>query len=243
MSTVEPTLASTVEPTSPSTVEPTTGGTVEPTTGESTSARAVAEGLERLRSARPDQAMRADARRNYERLLAAASAAFAEHGSDDVSLEEIARRAGVGIGTLYRHFPSRPALLEAVYQDQVEALGVLASKLLAAESPGAALAQWVRALVDFTISKRGLTKELLAGSPFLPLCKTVIGESSNAVLERAQCASAARADVTGSDLYRMAHGLVTAADFGTDDPGLLDRMVSVVLAGLLTDPADHSPRQ
>src|SRR5260370_41542128 len=113
----------------------------------STSVRAAADGLEQLRSARPDGAMRADARRNYERLLAAALAAFAERGADDVSLEEIARRAGVGIGTLYRHFPTRPALLEAVYRDQVEALGTLAGQLLTAESPGAAIREWVPALV------------------------------------------------------------------------------------------------
>ncbi len=177
--------------------------------------------------------MRADARRNYERLLAAAAAAFAERGADDVSLEEIARRAGVGIGTLYRHFPTRPALLEAVYRDQVEALGTLAGKLLTAESPGAAIGEWVRALVEFSATKRNLSRELIAGSPFLPACKTVIGESSNALLERAQQAGVARPDVTGSDLYRMAHALVTASEFGADDPGLLDRMVSVVLAGLL----------
>ncbi len=207
---------------------------------ESTSVRAAADGLNQLRSARPDRTMRADARRNYERLLTAAFAAFAERGADDVSLEEIARRAGVGIGTLYRHFPTRPALLEAVYRDQVEALGVLAGKLLAAESPGAALAEWVKALVEFSATKRGLTRELMADSPFLPVCKTVIGESSNALLERAQRAGVARADVTGSDLYRMAHGLVMAAEFGRDDPGLLDRMVSVVLAGLLADPGATS---
>src|SRR3984957_4707888 len=75
---------------------------------------------------------RADARRNYDLLLAAAAAAFAERGADDVSLEEIARRAGVGIGTLYRHFPARQALLEAVYKDQVDALEILAGNLQAA---------------------------------------------------------------------------------------------------------------
>lgn len=201
---------------------------------EPASMSVAAEGLEQLRSARPDGGMRADARRNYERLLAAASALFTERGSDDVSLEEIARAAGVGIGTLYRHFPTRPALLEAVYRDQVEALGVLAGKLLAAESPTAALTDWMRALVDFSKSKRGLTRELLGDSPFLPVCKTVIRESSDALLKRAQQAGEARADLTGSDLQRMAHGLVTAAEYGSDDPGLLDRMLSVVLAGLLT---------
>ena len=202
----------------------------------STALLAAAEGLEELRSSRPDTGMRADAKRNYERLLAAASAAFTERGSDDVSLEEIARRAGVGIGTLYRHFPTRPALLQAVYRDQVEALGLLAGKLIAAESPSDALAEWMRALVDFSISKRGLTRELLGDSPVLPVCKAVVRESSNALVERAQRAGVVRADITGSDLQRMAHGLVTAAEYGADDPGLLDRMVSVVLAGMLTEP-------
>lgn len=204
-------------------------------------ARAAANELETLRSARPDRHMRADARRNYERLLSAAADVFAEHGSDEVSLEEIARRAGVGIGTLYRHFPSRPALLEAVYRDQVEALGVLANKLLVAESAEAALGDWVRALVAFSTTKRGLTRELVADSPFLPVCKTVIGQCSNALLERAQRAGVARADVTGSDLYRMAHGLVMAAEFAPNDPAILSRMVAVVLAGLAVDPAAESP--
>src|SRR5262250_3013922 len=169
--------------------------------GESTSVRAAAAGLEQLRSTRADKGMRSDARRNYERLLAAAWAAFAERGSDDVSLEEIARRAGVGIGTLYRHFPNRQCLLEAVYRDQVVALGGRAAKLLAAESPADALAEWLRDLVVFSSTKRSLTKELLAvldtESSFLPVCKTVIGQSTGALLERAQQAGVVRADVTG----------------------------------------------
>src|SRR5215468_5075066 len=109
----------------------------------------------------PAPPKRADARRNYERLLTAASAAFAEHGADDVSLEEIARRAGVGIGTLYRHFPARQALLEAVYKDQVDGLDALASKLLVAESPGAALGEWMRAFVGFARTKRSLSSALV----------------------------------------------------------------------------------
>src|SRR5216683_5754196 len=107
--------------------------------------------------AREPRPMRADAQRNYTRLLDAATAAFLEHGSDDVSLEEIARRAGVGIGTLYRHFPNRQSLLEAVYRDQVLALGGRAAKLLAAESPEDALAEWLRDLVSFSSTKRSLT--------------------------------------------------------------------------------------
>src|SRR5215472_5244918 len=100
---------------------------------------------------------RADARRNYERLIAAAAAVFAERGADDVSLEEIARRAGVGIGTLYRHFPTRQALLEAVYIDQVESLSARAGELLRAESPADALAEWLRAMVKFSSTKRSMT--------------------------------------------------------------------------------------
>src|SRR5580704_16415153 len=93
--------------------------------------------------------MRADAQRNYDRLLQAAVAAFAEHGADDVSLEEIARRAGVGIGTLYRHFPTRKALL------------VRATELKEADSPSEALAAWLRALTVFSATKRNLTSALL----------------------------------------------------------------------------------
>src|SRR6266852_1321868 len=93
--------------------------------------------------AREPRQMRADAQRNYTRLLDAATAAFLEHGADDVSLEEIARRAGVGIGTLYRHFPTRQALLEAVYRDQAEALHARALELLSSPSPGEALATWL----------------------------------------------------------------------------------------------------
>ena len=92
--------------------------------------------------------MRADAQRNYTRLLEAATAAFVEHGADDVSLEEIARRAGVGIGTLYRHFPTRQALLEAVYTDQVDTLSARAQELLsscAKQIKGAAESLLIRA--------------------------------------------------------------------------------------------------
>src|ERR1700729_4527354 len=97
--------------------------------------------------------MRADARRNYDRLLSAAAAAFAEHGADDASLEEIARRAGVGIGTLYRHFPTRQALLEAVYRDQVDGMRAKADELLASDSPSGALAEWLHALSAFSSTK------------------------------------------------------------------------------------------
>ena len=175
--------------------------------------------------------LRADARRNYQRLLAAAGAAFAERGADDVSLEEIARRAGVGIGTLYRHFPTRQALLEAVYRDQVDALDARAAELIQADSPAAALAEWLAALVTFGKAKRGLTTGML-DSELLSSCRDVLHGATDTLLARAQQAGAVRADVQGADVIRLVHAVSIAADLG-QDPGQADRMLALVFAGLL----------
>jgi AcrR family transcriptional regulator len=187
----------------------------------------------------PADGMRADARRNYQRLLAAAGAAFAERGADDVSLEEIARRAGVGIGTLYRHFPTRQALLEAVYRDQVDALGARAAELIQVDSPAAALAEWLAALVAFGKAKRSLTTGLL-DSELLSSCRDVLHGATDALLTRAQQAGAVRADVQGADVIRLAHGVSMAADLG-QDPGQAGRMLALVLDGLLS-PAGRPAR-
>ena len=181
--------------------------------------------------------MRADARRNYDRLLAAALAAFGEQGADTASLEEIARRAGVGIGTLYRHFPTRQALLEAVYRDQVDALGVVAAELMQAESPGAALARWLQALVTFGGTKRSLTTALLEtldkDSELLSSAGAVLRESTTQLLARAQQAGAARTDVKGTDVLRLVHGVSMAAEWAPGDPGQAERMLALVIDGLL----------
>ena len=180
--------------------------------------------------------MRADARRNYERLLAAAGEAFAERGADDVSLEEIARRAGVGIGTLYRHFPTRQALLEAVYRDQVDALGARAAELAQSDSPAAALAEWVTALVTFGKAKRSLTTALLEvldrDSELLSSSRDVLRGATDELLERAQRAGVARTDVRGTDVMRLAHGVSMTADLG-QDPDQAERMLALILDGLL----------
>jgi AcrR family transcriptional regulator len=185
--------------------------------------------------ARHAEGMRADARRNYQRLLAAAGAAFAERGADDVSLEEIARRAGVGIGTLYRHFPTRQALLEAVYRDQVDALEARAAELLESDSPGAALAEWLAALVAFSKAKRSLTAAML-DSQLLLSCKEVLHGATEALLTRAQQAGAVRAGVQGADVMRLTHAVSLAAGMG-QDPGQAERMLALVLGGVL-NPAD-----
>src|SRR5215475_9175276 len=105
---------------------------------------------------------RADARRNYEKILAAAREAFAE-GGESTALEEIARRAGVGIGTLYRHFPNRQALLEAVYRDQVGVQCAWGRELLATRPPAEALPLWLHSVLTYNLSMRGLKEALMAG--------------------------------------------------------------------------------
>src|SRR5690348_3459677 len=101
------------------------------------------------------RAMRADARRNYERLLKVAAEAFAEHG-EGASLDDIAKRAGVGSGTLYRHFPTRRALLEAAYVDRIESLAARAAELAERLPPGEALVEWLNELGAGMLRIRGL---------------------------------------------------------------------------------------
>ena len=179
--------------------------------------------------------MRADAQRNYARLLDAARAAFLERGADDVSLEEIARRAGVGIGTLYRHFPTRQALLEAVYRDQVDTLSARAEELLRTESPEEALAEWMRALLEFSSTKRSMTSALLAtlgtDSELLSACVTVIRTAAEALLARAQQAGVVRPDADAGDLMRLVHAVNIATE-KAPDPGQADRMLALILDGL-----------
>lgn len=183
--------------------------------------------------------MRADARRNRERLLTAALAAFTEHGSDDTSLEEIARRAGVGIGTLYRHFPNRRALLEAVYQDQVDALCADAGPLAAGPTPGAALTAWLRDLTQFGLTKRSLTTELLAApeganAPVFSSCRAELVEAATKLLARAQEAGEARPDLQPTDLMRLSHAIVVATEWAADRPREADRLLDIMLGGVLT---------
>ena len=102
---------------------------------------------------------RADAVRNRERVLEAAKAIFSA-GGPDASLEAVARRAGVGIGTLYRHFPTREALFEAVYRREVEQLGELAEQLKSEAAPVDALRRWLRSNVEFVATKKGMSAAL-----------------------------------------------------------------------------------
>jgi AcrR family transcriptional regulator len=144
---------------------------------------------------------RADARRNHDALLDAARDVFAAHGAD-APLEEIARRANVGIATLYRNFPTRQELLEAVYVHEVQAL-VASADDLADQSPWDALETWLRRFVEYTATKRAILEELAAGSPLFATCFDAIVGAGEPLLTRAQQARLARSDVTFDDVLRL----------------------------------------
>jgi AcrR family transcriptional regulator len=175
--------------------------------------------------------MRADARRNYEKLLAVARDAFAEDNS--VTLEEIARRAQVGIGTLYRHFPSRPALLEAIYVDQVEMLCGTARELAAALPPWEALVEWLHRYVGYVGTKRALAEQLTAslGQPSAVFrgCRELLFTGAEPLLKRAQEAGVVRADVSIDDVIRLVSG-ITMMTFSEE--GQMERGVNIALDGL-----------
>jgi|HubBroStandDraft_5_1064220.scaffolds.fasta_scaffold15994_5 AcrR family transcriptional regulator len=232
----------------PADVEHTAGGSGEPSPrassavdgsgGSSPGASTLAGGSggSSPRASIAPRPMRADAQRNYQRLLDAAVAVFAEHGADDASLEEIARRAGVGIGTLYRHFPTRQALLEAVYRDQVDGMRAKADELLASDSPSDALAEWLRALSAFSSTKRSLTAALLEtlgkDSELLSACSAVIYGAADELLIRAKEVGAVRPDADGRDLMRLVHAVNIAAQHAPTDPGQRDRLIGIILDGL-----------
>jgi AcrR family transcriptional regulator len=174
---------------------------------------------------------RADARRNYEKVLSAARAAFAE-GGEATSLEEIARRAGVGIGTLYRHFPNRQALLEAVYVDEVEDACRCAADLDDAE-PWEALNGWFESLIGYLATKRALAAELLnymdKDAPLFQVCRASLFEAGEPLLKRAQDAGVVRPDVTIGDVIQMMAGI---GKIPSTDPAQLEHILRIALDGL-----------
>ncbi|QUQ68885.1 TetR/AcrR family transcriptional regulator [Kutzneria sp. CA-103260] len=183
--------------------------------------------------------MRADARRNYERLLACAHEAFTERGAD-ASLEDIARRAGVGIGTLYRHFPTRETLLTALLSDQLRGLTAYAEQELVQQEPGEAMANWILAMSRHGRIYRGLAAGVLSQqlgdrTEFDEACAAA-QEAGDRVLHRAQAAGAVRPDVARAHLVALVHGLVLATE---NSPELFDQLLAVMLDGLqrVTSPA------
>jgi AcrR family transcriptional regulator len=185
-------------------------------------------------STQTQRPQRADARRNYDKLVAAARALFTEEGTS-APLEDIAERAEVGIGTLYRHFPTRQALLEAVYVDEVEAMAQAAVDL--SELPAwDALSQWLHQYVGFAATKRALNEALLEAAPdsdVLLACRTAITGAGAALVERAQREGVIRRDTNFMDVVRMVGGIALVPGA---DPGQKERMLELALDGLRYQP-------
>jgi len=184
-----------------------------------------------------DRPKRADARRNYEKVLAAAREAFAE-GGESTALEEIARRAGVGIGTLYRHFPSRQALLEALYVGEVEEMCRSAAALGGEGDPWEALNRWFDGFVPYIATKQALAGELQKyldpEAPLFPDCRGALFEAGEPLLTRAQDAGLVRGDV---DIRQVIQMVVGIAKTPAAEPGEVEHLVRIALDGLRQQPA------
>jgi AcrR family transcriptional regulator len=189
-------------------------------------------------TANPPAGLRADARRNYTRLLTEARATFAAQGTD-ASLEHVARRAGVGIGTLYRHFPNRHALLSAVFEDAVNDLRSRAQELLDAPEPCTALVTWLREIVTHASEYRGLSRALMSvttdHTSALSRCSDPIQQAGKALLTRAQQAGKVREDITITDLLQLTHAIALSAEESPTDTALADRLLDLTLRGLKAD--------
>ena len=181
------------------------------------------------------QVKRADARRNYEHLLSVAAACFAEHGTA-ASLRDVARRADVGIGTLYRHFPTREALLEAVLEQRFEQLRQRADTLAATASPVAALRAWLGEFAVGSAAYKGLPEEMMGalndtGSQLHASCAAMRAAGAR-LLETAQDAGAVRTDITAGELLALAAGLAWAGEHAPDPSAFVDKLLSITMAGL-----------
>ncbi len=178
--------------------------------------------------------LRPDARRNREKLIAAATEAFAA-GGVGTSLEDIARRAGVGIGTLYRHFPSRDALVAAVYRQEVASLAAAAPALLAEYPPDVALRRWMDRFVDYAATKRGMGEALQAAmasdSALHGEAYAALTGALDALVGAAVAAGAIRADAQGEDVLR-ALGAVWMIRDGDDREAQTARTLDLIVDGL-----------
>lgn len=177
---------------------------------------------------------RIDAARNRARLLGAAKAAFAAKGSA-ASLDEIARAAGVGAGTLYRHFPTRDALIEAVYLNETQQLADQAAQLGLSQPPLEALRQWMRLFVDYIATKRVMAEPLgsLAGGPsaLYAASTALVTEAMTLLVDRAVASGEIRLDLEPLDLLRALAG-VTNFSAGPNAEHSARQLVDVLIAGL-----------
>ena len=178
--------------------------------------------------------LRADAQRNRDRLVEVAAQAFAEAGVD-ASLEEIAKRAGVGIGTLYRHFPTREHLVEVVYRREVEGLCQAADELAGLHPPDVALELWMQRFVDYIATKRGLATSLrlllTTNSTLFSDTSGRVSQALRGLVEAAVAAGTIRADVDASDVLHALGGIYSAPNT-PDWRDRSGRLVKLLMDGL-----------
>jgi len=177
--------------------------------------------------------MRADARRNYERLLEQARIAFAEAGAD-ASLDEIAKRAGVASGTLYRHFPTRLDLIEAVLAEQIAELVELGRELLTADDEFDAVSTWLRATVTHALTYRGLSAAVMnsaldRGDDLVSAWHAELFDVGGALLSRARRSGAIATDADDADVLKMVGAIAWAAQ---DSSSQADRLLALLMKGL-----------
>jgi AcrR family transcriptional regulator len=180
--------------------------------------------------------MRADARRNYERLVEQAKIAFAEFGAD-ASLDEIARRAGVASGTLYRHFPTRLHLIETVLAEQIGGLVELGRGLLTAGDPFDALSTWLRAALRHGLTYRGLSAAIMSSAldrdhALVSTWHARMFVAGSALLARARRAGVIAAVADDADVLKMIGAIAWAAHDSPDGPAQADRLLALLLNGV-----------
>ena len=179
--------------------------------------------------------MRADARKNYDLLIDVAREVFVEQGAE-ASLRDIARRAGVGMGTLYRHFPNRDSLLEALLRSRFAALTARAESLLLAADPAAALLEWLAESVAFTHQHRGIIAPLMSAidDPESALHSAVaLRAAGTSLLTRAQQAGQARPDLSGDELFDLIAALAWLREQPSHAPRA-ERILAVLADAILT---------
>ena len=190
------------------------------------------------------RALRADASRNRDTLLAAATRAFASPEAEP-SMRAIAREAGVGIATLYRHFPTRESLVDAVYHDQVERLTVGARELLEQLPPAEAMRRWMDLFGDWLMTKHGMIDTLLAmiesGEIALAHTRAELLDVITTILEAGRAAGDLRPDVTAEDIAASLIGIFTVAGKPGQRPQA-DRLLNLLSDGLRTPRRENITR-
>ena len=179
-------------------------------------------------------ALRADARRNRDRLIEVAAAAFADNGVE-TSLEDIARQSGVGIGTLYRHFPTREHLVEVVYRRELEMLAAAAGELAQTHAPDAALEEWMRRFVGYIATKRGMANSLrilmASNSALFADGSGILRAALEDLLQNATRQHAVRSDIDTTDLLHALASIYSIPD-ADDWRDRSHRLIGLLMDGL-----------